>query len=295
MRRTDDDPRWRADRWLTLHAARPLARLALRPPAPSIPILMYHGIGDDVDSHLHPYLRTITTRATFERHMAQVARRGGRAVSLSQATAMLRDPALDPDEARRTVAVTFDDGFRDLHTTAWPILERHGFGATVFLATAFLDGDFVTGRPCLRRREVRQLADQGLEFGSHTVNHLRLVELDDDTVRRELVDSRAAVEDLTGKPSTLFSYPYRFPQEDAAFTQRLAHLLDDAGYTAGVTTIVGRARSRDDVRFLPRLPVNDADDEDLLGAKLDGHYDWLRPLQHGRKQLRAWLQAGRAA
>ena len=295
MRRTNDDPRWRADRWLTLHAARPLARLALRAPAPSIPILMYHGIDEDVDDDVHPYLRTVTTRGRFERQMQQLADRGARAVSLSEGLRLLSDPALDAATARRTVVVTFDDGFRDIHSHAWPVLRRHGFNATVFLATGYLDGAFVTGRPCLRAQDVRELAREGLEFGSHTVTHPKLVELDDAALRRELVQSREQVEALTGTPVTLFSYPYRFPQEDAAFMRRFGDLLVESGYRAGVTTIVGRARAHDDPRFLPRLPVNDADDEALLDAKLDGHYDWMRPLQHGRKQLRAWLRGGATA
>ena len=294
MRRTDDDTRWRADRWLTLHAARPLARLALRSPAASIPILMYHGIDDDVDDDVHPYLRTVTTRASFARQMDQLAARGLRGVTLGEGIRLLSDPALDPSEARRTVVLTFDDGFRDLALHAWPAMSRHGFTGTVFLATAYLGGDFVTGRPCLRPQEVRELAGQGIEFGSHTVHHPRLVELGEGAIRRELVDSRHAIEDLVGRPAPLFSYPYRFPQEDAGFVRRFGDWLLESGYRAGVTTILGRARPRDDLRFLPRLPVNDADDAALLDAKLDGHYDWMRPLQQGRKQLRAWLSGARA-
>jgi len=173
-------------------------------------------------------------------------------------------------------------------------MARHGFTGTVFLATGFLGRDFVTGRACLAESDVRSLAGLGMEFGSHSVTHPRLVELDEAAIRRELVDSRRAVEDLTGRESPLFSYPYRFPQEDAAFVRRFGELMTESGYRIGVTTIVGRARGRDDARFLPRLPVNDADDAALLDAKLDGHYDWMRPLQHGRKQLRAWLQGARA-
>jgi peptidoglycan/xylan/chitin deacetylase (PgdA/CDA1 family) len=293
MRRPGDSPRWRADRWLTLHAARPLGRvaqLALRPPPPSIPILMYHGIDDDVDDEVHPYFRTVTTRATFARQMAQLAARGIHAVTLSEATRLLSDPDLDVAQARRTVVITFDDGFGDIHAHAWPVLQRHGFAATVFLATGFVGKPFVTGRACLQAAQVRELAGQGLEFGSHTVSHPRLVELPEDALRRELVDSRRDVEDLTGRAVSLFSYPYRFPQEDVEFVRRFGALMLEAGYLSGVTTIVGRAQPRDDLRFLPRLPVNDADDAALLDAKLDGHYDWMRPLQSGRKQIRAWLR-----
>ncbi len=286
MREERQPPRW--DRWLTLNVAQPLSWAHGASRRRAVPILMYHAIADDTDDRAAPYFRTVTSAARFAEHVDFFTRNGWQALSLSAAMAVLQDPEAD---ASKTVAVTFDDGFRDIYTTAQPLLASAGFGATVFLSTDFLDRRFVTGRECLRRSEVRTLSAQGIEFGSHSVTHRRLVTLSQAELRQELTVSKQEIEDLTGQPVTLFSYPYRFPSEDTRFTRSFGALLDDSGYRRGVTTTIGRSRPHDDRFFLPRLPINDGDDRALLAAKLHGHYDWLRVVQQARKAARGlWPQ-----
>ncbi len=279
----------RLDRWITLSVAARLARRQAR--CHALPILMYHSIADDVDDTVHPYFRTVTTPAAFARQIGWMRDNGYEAVSLANAVRLAQE---DGEPTAKKVVLTFDDGFRDFRSAALPILERAGFGATVFLSTAYLGKPFLTGRPCLDARDVKALSDAGIEFGSHSVSHRRLVDLPHDELASEIADSRRAIEDITGKAVAMFSYPYRFPEEQPAFTRALADLLDGSGYRCGVTTAIGRASAADDPRFLPRLPVNDCDDFPLLQAKLEGHYDWLRPLQRLRKRSRAALGQWRA-
>ncbi len=252
---------------------------------------MYHSIADDVDDHLHPYFRTVTSACRFAQQVNCLRQHGYQAVTLSAAVELMNAPLRRAQpHAAKVVALTFDDGLRDFFTTAHPILQRAGFSATVFVATAFLDKPFLNGRDGLRSAEVRSLCAQGIEFGSHSASHRKLVDLSAHELAGELSDSKRALEDITGQAVSQFSYPYRFPQQDAAFTQWLAQLLDHHGYRGGVTTTIGRARATDPRFYLPRLPINDCDDAELFGAKLDGHYDWLRRAQQWRKQSRALLQ-----
>jgi peptidoglycan/xylan/chitin deacetylase (PgdA/CDA1 family) len=280
-----DTPETRLDRWLTLRVVAPLVRAGAASRTPRIPILMYHAIADDAAERLHPYFRTVTTPARFERQIALLQRAGCEVLSLAQAAPRLAGaPASAP---RRTVVLTFDDGLQDFATHAWPVLERAGFGATVFVATGFVGRDFLNGRPCLAATQIRRLAAQGVEIGSHSVTHRPLGALTAHGLRAELVDSRRALEDITGRAVRSFACPYRFPEHEPGFAARFAAELEAAGYTAAVTTTVGRAAPGDDLRFLPRLPVNDADDDALLDAKLQGHYDWVRTAQWLRKRSRA--------
>ena len=85
----------------------------------------------------------------------------------------------------------------------------------------------------------------------------------------------------------LFSYPYRFPEEDTPFVQSLSDMLAQTGYKAGVTTSIGRTGLDDAPLFMKRLPINDCDDVGLFRAKLDGAYDWLHSAQLAYKKLRA--------
>jgi hypothetical protein len=109
-------------------------------------------------------------------------------------------------------------------------------------------------------------------------------------VQRELTISKSQIEHALGETVRSFAYPYAFPQEDSRFVADLRHELKAQGYSAGVTTVVGRARNEDDHLTLPRLPVSDADDEQMFLAKLTGAYDWVGRAQwavrHAKRILR---------
>jgi peptidoglycan/xylan/chitin deacetylase (PgdA/CDA1 family) len=268
---------------------------------------MYHSIARDVDDGLNPYYRTVTTPNVFRAHMDFLRHEDYHVVTLSEAVPFLRGiadagglgPPPMPNSGtsqvppRRRVVLTFDDGFRDFYTTAFPILERVGFRATVFLTSGCIDKPFVTGRECLRTQEIDELAREGIEFGSHTVSHRHLQALSTAEIVYELATSKERIESITGAAVSLFSYPYRFPEEDVGFTRKFGALLTEQGYSAGVTTAIGRSRRGDDLRFLRRLPLNDCDDTRLLRAKLEGAYDWLHKGQLFYKRSRAMFAGPR--
>jgi Polysaccharide deacetylase len=279
----------RLDRFLTQYIFAPFKSLSFGTAKLEIPILMYHSIASDVDDKLHPYFRTVTTPATFEKQMRFLSESGYESLTLSEAVCLLGDESKSqnsPDSSHRWVVITFDDGFRDFYSTAFPILEKYGFKATVFLASGFIDKTFVTGRDCLRTLEIKELAKKGVEFGSHTVSHPQLKELSCEQISLELLDSKKVIASITGTNVSLFSYPYRFPEEDAQFTEMLGRILSEQDYSAGVTTVIGLSKFGDNPLFLKRLPMNDCDDDQLLQAKLHGDYDWVHNGQLAYKKLR---------
>jgi peptidoglycan/xylan/chitin deacetylase (PgdA/CDA1 family) len=239
---------------------------------------MYHNVSDEAEAGVGPYYRVATSPARFRQHMTWVRECGFSAVGLDEAL-----NALEVGNPRRAAmaVVTFDDGYRDFLTDAWPVLSEFGFKATVFLATAFVSDSrrSFKGRECLTWSEVRDLNARGVSFGSHTVTHPKLHGSPWADVRRELRESRARIEDEIHTVVNSFAYPYAFPQEDADFVSRLKGELLECGYAAAVTTIVGRVAPGDDRLCLKRLPANECDDEVLFKAKLTGAYDWVRRFQ----------------
>lgn len=239
---------------------------------------MYHRLaepsGDDPRTR-----RLCTPPARFTDHLRWLAEAGWTATSVTGALA---------STAPRVCAVTFDDGFRDVHTLAAPALAAHGFQATFYLPTSFISNTRqpFQGHDCLTWHEVRELHAAGHEIGSHTVTHPRLSEFDWALVRRELAASKAVLEDELAAPVAGFSFPFGFPQAERTFIHGLALLLRACGYGHGVTTVIGRATRGDDPLLLPRLPIDGDDDRALFLAKLEGRYDWMGRPQLWSKQLR---------
>jgi len=272
---------FRLDRLVTLYLVSPILGLASED-RHSIPILMYHSISDDDESRSHPYYRTGTSPRTFALQMEQLHLAGYQTCSPAQAVAQLRAKTA---KASKQVVITFDDGYSDFYKKAFPSLNQFSFSATVYLPTAYIGESPLQfkGRDCLTWSEVRELENEGILFGSHTVTHPQLSGLSKDAVKMEITDSRKAIEDKTGHAVDSFAYPYAFPQADSDFRKMLRDTLVTAGYSNGVCTMVGKAGYRSDPLFMERLPMNDLDDKALLKAKLAGAYDWIAKPQSIRK------------
>jgi peptidoglycan/xylan/chitin deacetylase (PgdA/CDA1 family) len=116
----------------------------------------------------------------------------------------------------RTVVLTFDDGYRDFYTDAAPTLRRHGFPATVFLATAYCgqtnswpgQPSWVEEEPLLTWQQIRELHSQGVHFGAHSVTHRDMTALSASDAEQEIVESKRVIENNIGQAVEFFCYPY---------------------------------------------------------------------------------------
>jgi peptidoglycan/xylan/chitin deacetylase (PgdA/CDA1 family) len=278
----------RIDRLTTLYLVGPLRRLRGLSEGP-IPVLMYHSIADEPQSDGHAYFRTTTSPRMFAEQMAILHEEGYSVVGLPEAIRYSVDSITKA--GTKKAVITFDDGFRDFYTDAFPVLRRYGFTALMFLPTSYIQETRARfkGKECMTWTEVRELQRHGVVFGSHTVSHPKLYGLDAPTIRRELVDSRRTIEQALGHPVQSFAYPYAFPSQDKRFKRQFRHALCEAGYTEGVCTTIGRLDSSSDRLFIERLPVNSADDPKFFRAKLTGAYDWLASPQAVVKAAKRWL------
>lgn len=279
----------RIDRLATLYVVDPLRRVSSSGQA-SIPILMYHSIADEDEEGLHPYYRTATAPLVFAAQMASLHQAGFSVIGLAEAI----HRSTEPEAAKSSVVITFDDGFRNFYTNAFPVLKGYGFTATMFLPTAHIGESHLKfkGKECLTWGEVRELHQHGISFGSHTVTHPQLHDCDAHSIKKEIADSKQTIEQELGCAVQSFSYPYAFPEADARFKRSLREELSHAGYENGVCTTVGRPGPASDPFFLKRLPVNSDDDSRLFQAKLAGSYDWLAKPQYLLKMAKKWVGPG---
>jgi len=262
----------RIDRLATLHLAHPLKRVWRRS-ASRVPILMYHSISDNHFGKSHPYYQINTSPRVFANQMRWLRQNGYRSMHVTD----MWKAMVGREDLSKTVVITFDDGYRDFLTDAADILKQCGLSATIYLATNRIQDApaRIEGADYLTWRDVRELHNIGMRFGSHTVTHPDLRSLGPEQIDYELGYSKEAIEQELGAQVDSFAYPFAFPEEDKHFTRFLADALENHGFESGVSTIIGRASLRANRFFLPRLPVNSWDDAALLRAKLDGGYDWL--------------------
>lgn len=266
---------FRLDRFLTLHFFHPVAKRCRVQDGRKVPILMYHGIGGMQKKGSHPYYETATSPEVFAAHMAFLKGNGYRVVGLNELAGIFSNPGRCTEKC---VVITFDDGLADFKTGALPVLTRYGFSATVFLPAGLM-GQKVNGQACMTWDQVRESAAKGITFGSHSLTHPELTELDASGLEHEIRHSKEKIESELGQGIDSFSYPYAFPEQDAEFLKRYEAALNRSGYRTGVTTIIGAASPKDNRYFLKRLPVNEHDDLLFFKAKLEGGYDWLHAAQ----------------
>jgi Predicted xylanase/chitin deacetylase len=238
-----------------------------------VPILTYHSISQNLFGKVHPYYHINTPVSIFAMQMRWLRQAGYRTIKLSE----LMNGFETTRDFSKAVVLTFDDGYQDFFTDAFPLLKQCGFAATVFLATDRIRDTSVRveGADYLTWNEVRALHSQGVEFGSHSVTHADLRSLGPEQIDYELGYSKETIEQRIGAPVESFSYPFALPEEDRNFIRYLADTLQNVGYSNGVSSTIGRAKPTDSRFFLPRLSVNSWDDVELLRAKVEGGYDWL--------------------
>ena len=272
----------RLDRAITLALVHPVIRLLKANSGAEIPILMYHGIRDP-RGEKHPYFETNTSPQVFEAQMRFLCELGYTATDLGGALA-----SLDlSNECRKDVVITFDDGYRDFFTGAFPILAKYKLSATLFVVSDLTNEQRRSNgvSEYMTWNEIREVYSCGIRIGSHTASHPQLHTRSPEQIDRELRESKESIEDKLGASITSFSYPNAFPEHDKNFALLMKDKLYRYGYQNGVSTIIGTATPRHEPFFLPRLPVNSYDDLRFFQAKLEGSYDWLHTPQRMYKSL----------
>lgn len=228
------------------------------------PVLLYHQVVERLPVH-DPHGNCVRADV-FDAQLSWLRSRGFRSTNLKHLSAALKDGTPLPS---RSVALTFDDGYASNLEVAWPILQRHGFTATIFVVTGcvgeFNKFDAQSAAPPARMLsacQIRALHAAGVEIGSHTVTHpASLCALSDQRLQDELVRSRSDLEALLDASVTCFSYPHS--QTDRRVEQAVA----SAGYQAACAG-VGTA-------FRP-LRLSRVDPESRTGLSLEAILQWRR-------------------
>lgn len=205
------------------------------------PVIFYHKI-----DRLSPDAKirgAFTSPRRFERQMIYLKKLG---VNFLTASEMARHFAEDGKFPPRSIAITFDDGWKDNYTNAFPILQRLGIKATIFLVPSCLGRttDAVTAegegaREHLSIGDVREMAAAGIEMGSHTMNHALLDRSEEPVIETEITEAKNFIENLVQRECSAFAYPAGF------FTPAAKEIVRRAGHAVAFSTHYGPTDEND--------------------------------------------------
>jgi peptidoglycan/xylan/chitin deacetylase (PgdA/CDA1 family) len=187
-----------------------------------VPVLCYHNLAPEAKGRL------VLAVSSFEQQMQYLADQGYRVVSLDELAAYT---ALGGQLPRKSVVLTFDDGYRSFLQYAYPILTKHGFTATLFVYT-----DYVGTRNAMSWDDLRRLADEGFTIGAHSKSHNDLRRQQGETaeafgkrMQAELAQPLQLFRARLGREPKFLAYPYGAQDDDVV---RKVH---DYGYAAAFT------------------------------------------------------------
>lgn len=287
----------------------------------SVPILFYHGV---IPERRRDLLNCEDNHLAAEDFEAQL-----RWLKANRVVTPLRDHVAALRERRpvdpRAVVITFDDGFENNYTTAFPLLKKHGLPAAIFAVSDFVAGgkalwvdrlacayasssrvgedrkiaefqnvkrelkklpdperqtrlasliaELCDGRepelPAflrpLRKEQLREMIASGLvEVGSHSRSHAILPNLSPDQKRREIFESKKALEEICGSPIESFAYP------NGDFDEECKALAREAGYSCALACGLALSAPGEDPYAISRLALGPGDTGAVIAATFSG-------------------------
>jgi len=206
------------------------------------------------------------------------------------------DHILDSIQERRSLpdnalAVTLDDGFSDNYYNALPILERYSVPATIFLTAGLLGSTNVwmtskgfPTRNMLSWDHVKEMQARRVSFGSHTMTHPPLTEIESEKARWEIMESKKIIEDRIGISIKYFAYPF------GLFSDSVVDHVRQAGFSLACSTCSGFNQQGCDPLLLRRTEVYGTDTVWKLKQKIvfgTNEDNYFLPIKYYFRRLKA--------
>ncbi|MGE5391907.1 MAG: polysaccharide deacetylase family protein [Deltaproteobacteria bacterium] len=232
-----------------------------------VPILTYHKVSPDPRSgglglRVKPY--------DLDWQMRYLKENGYHSVDLGAVVDHFKNGTKLPE---KPVVITFDDGYENNYLYAYPILKKYGFTATIFVATKTVGGinDFDYRKniqpknEMLTWRQIKEMRDNGITIGAHTVDHVHLTEVSLPEARNQIMESKNVLEKELKQEIKYFCYPY------GEYDQAVADIVKESGFLAATTTDQGLVRSDMNQFLLKRICITGNLDHKKFVEKLHGY------------------------
>jgi len=249
-------------------------------------ILMYHSITDITDNQ-DKIGRTVP-KILFDIQMNYLNKCGYNIISLKKGIEYILCKSSLP---KKSIIITFDDGYEDNYLNAWPILKKYNYPATIFLISSYVDRprnfDYLLEKGIhARSLDYNQIQEMQIDsdlitFGFHTKSHVRLSRQDASALDDELSVGLSNLE-KRGIKTDLFAYPYGVA---STFNEIVIQKLKALRILAACTTITGINKPGDDVFRLKRIHIGWYDDIRDFRNKLIGCDKWIKKIANIKERL----------
>lgn len=228
-------------------------------------IIMYHRV-NNID------INTMSVNVEMFSRQIEFLKKKYHVITLSQ---LLNDILEDKRIHPKSVAITFDDGYKDNYTNAFPILKQYGLPATFFITTSYIDTqkkfpwdeDNKVSFENMSWDDLKYLLDQGCEIGSHTVNHTDLGICTYEEAYLEINASKRELEKQLGIKIDHFSLPFGKKQN---IKPEFRQLIVETGYRSCLMGYGGLNYASTDVFELKRISIPRTDSFLCFKAYLEG-------------------------
>jgi peptidoglycan/xylan/chitin deacetylase (PgdA/CDA1 family) len=205
-----------------------------------VPILKYHHISNELTNSLYEQPEL------FDEQMKYLHENGYNSITFEQLNDyLLREVELPP----KSIIISFDDGYYDNYTNAFPILQKYGFIGSIGVITGKVEPEGRTKRMYLKWSEIQTMSAAGIEIVSHSVNHKELDKLNDADLTIEIRDSKTTLEQKLGKAVKTIIYPYGMENEN------VIQKAKEYGYEAGRGNVVTSYPSKEGIYNLPAIGI----------------------------------------
>jgi len=223
-----------------------------------VPVLMYHKI----DKHSQESKLSVSPES-FERQMRFLRKRNYNIVSLGQLVDMISKGRIP----RKTACVTFDDGYRNNYTDAYPVLKRYNIPASIFMPV-----DKIGRQGYLTWGQLKEMSESGIDIGSHTLSEVYLPDIKDDRrLKDEIFKSRRILSSRLPGAGEFFAYC------SGGFNEKIRQMVIDAGYKGACATNPGKSYPDNDIYALKRLRISRTSDNlFVFWIETSGFYTWIK-------------------
>ncbi len=207
-----------------------------------VPILTYHYIANNPNLKDKARDALSVSPDKFESQMDYLAKNGYTPISLDTLQGLFNKQGT----ITKPIVLTFDDGYIDFYTNAFPILRRFNFHAVEFIPTGLIGGSYY-----MNWNQIKEIQASGLvTFEAHTVNHVNLTSLSYNNALKQMLDSKNVLASQTGYPVNFIAYPYGVSNDSVRAAAK------KAGFSGGLGTWIGKATGPS--MNMPRIKVSGA-------------------------------------